>query len=80
MRGAESSFLVRLLEGIAAALLVLVVLSLGWMMGAAYSTFWPRLATPEMEVIVLLVLLCTTLCQVSLVALLQTRPRGPSRP
>jgi hypothetical protein len=74
MSDAPSSFLLRLLEGITAALLVLVVLSLGWMMGAAYSPSWPRLASPETEVVVLLVLIGSSLCLVSLVALWQTRP------
>jgi len=80
MTGASSSSLHRWLERSTAALLVLVVVSLGWMMGAAYSPGWPRLASAEMEVIALLALLSGALVLVSLVALLQTRPQRPPSP
>lgn len=61
------------LERVTAAVLLLVVLALGWMLGAAYQPKWPRLASEEVELIVVLVLLTAALVLVSVVALLHTR-------
>jgi hypothetical protein len=53
--------------------LVLVLAALGWMVGAAYSTPWPRLPSLEVEVLLVLGLLASALVLVSVVALLHTR-------
>ena len=62
----------RLLERITAAVLLLVVASLGWILAAAYQ---PDLANwaEEAQVIIVLVLLTAALVLVSIVALLHTR-------
>jgi hypothetical protein len=62
-----------LLEWITATALLLVVLSVGWMIVAAFHPAWGRLAALELEVVVILVLLSAALILVSLVALLHTR-------
>ena len=62
-----------LLERVTAAVLLLVVLALGWMLGAAYQSDWPRLASQEVELILILALLMAALVLVSVVALLHTR-------
>src|SRR5207245_10803492 len=62
-----------LLERVTALVLVLVVLALGWIIGAAYLPGMPRLASAEMEVLVVLALLSLALLLVSVVALLHTR-------
>jgi hypothetical protein len=77
MSDANSLFPLRMLEWLTSVVLVLVVVSLAWMMGAAYARPWLRLDSPETEVIVMVVLLSGALCLVSLAALLQTRPKRP---
>ncbi len=62
-----------LLERTTATVLVLVVLSLVWIVGAAYLPGIVRLASLEMEVAVVLTLLSLALLLVSIVALLHTR-------
>lgn len=62
-----------LLELITAAVLVLVLAALAWMVAAAY---WPgqfRLASIEVEVVTVSALLTAALLLVSVVALLHTR-------
>jgi hypothetical protein len=76
----SATSLVRLLEGITAGILILVVVALAWMIGAAYAPAWLRLASPEIEVVVVLALLSGALGLVSFVALWHTRPRKPSQP
>jgi lipid-binding SYLF domain-containing protein len=61
------------LERATALVLVLVVLALGWIIGAAYVPGIIRLVSAELEVIVVLVLLSLALLLVSVVALLHTR-------
>ena len=63
----------RLLEPITGLLLVLVELALGWIIVATYLPEGIRLASPEVEVIVVLALLSLALLLVSLLALLHTR-------
>jgi hypothetical protein len=62
-----------LLEKITAVVLVLVVLSLGWMVMVANAPSLARLPSAEMEVLIVLALLLAALILVSLVALLHTR-------
>jgi len=61
------------LERLTAAVLLLVVLALGWIVLAAYQPTWARLATVELEVVLVLSLLTVGLGLVSVVALLHTR-------
>ena len=63
----------KLLELVASGVLLLVILSLGWIMLAAYQPDWLRLPTLELEVVVVLSLLTAALVLVSVVALRQTR-------
>ena len=62
----------QILERLTAAVLLLVVASLVWVLAAAY---WPdpSESAMELQVIVILVLLTTALLLVSVVALLHTR-------
>jgi hypothetical protein len=62
-----------LLENVTAAVLIVVVLALGWIMIMAYQPEWARLPSLEAEVIFTLVLLAAALILVSVVALLHTR-------
>jgi hypothetical protein len=62
-----------LLERMTAAVLLVVLAALGWMILAAYRPEWVRLLPVEAEVIVVLVLLTAALVLVSVVALLHTR-------
>jgi hypothetical protein len=63
----------RLIEGIAAGVLLLVLASLGWMIVAAYVPEWGRAASLEFEVIFIVVLMLAALVLVSVVALMHTR-------
>jgi len=62
-----------LLEAVAAAALILTMLSLVWMMIASYQPAWLRFASVEAEVIVIVALFVAALLLVSLIALLHTR-------
>jgi len=61
------------LELIASAVLMLVILSLGWIVVVAYQPGWLRLPSLTGEIVVILGLLTATLLLVSVVALRQTR-------
>jgi len=63
----------RLLEQIASGLLLLVLAVLGWMIVATYNPEWGRLASLEIEVILVVSLLLAALLLVSVVALIHTR-------
>jgi hypothetical protein len=63
----------KLLELVASGVLLLVILSLGWIMLAAYRPDWLRLPSLELEVILVLSLFTVALVLVSVVALRQTR-------
>ncbi len=63
------------LERFTAALLVVILLTLGWMVWVVYQPAWSNWASTETEVIVVLVLLAAALGLVSVVALLHTRAR-----
>jgi hypothetical protein len=62
-----------LLEKATAGALALVVLAAGWIVLAAYQPETARLASPEIEVGIVLAILLAALTLVSLVALLHTR-------
>ena len=62
------------LEGVTAAVLVLVMLSLGWMLLAAFQPALSAEVPLSTQVGVVVALLSTALVLVSLVALLHTRP------
>ena len=64
-----------LLEQVASAVLVAVLLSLGWIILAAWKIPWFRLPSVPLEVILVIGLLLAALVLVSVVALRQTR--GP---
>jgi hypothetical protein len=61
------------LENVTAAVLIAVVLALGWVMVMAYQPESARLPSLEAEVVFTLVLLAAALILVSVVALLHTR-------
>jgi hypothetical protein len=63
----------RLLELVAAGVLLAVVAALGWMIVVAYLPATMRLPSLEMEIVIILVLLSAALLLVSLIALLHTR-------
>jgi hypothetical protein len=63
------------LERIAAAVLLLVVLSLAWMILSAHAPALVRLASLEIEVGIVVGVLVSALTLVSAVALLHTRDR-----
>ena len=63
----------KLLELVASGVLLLVILSLGWIMLVAARPAWIRLPTLELEVLLVLGLLTGSLLLVSVVALRQTR-------
>jgi hypothetical protein len=65
----------KLLELVASGVLLLVILSLGWIMLAAYQPTWHwlRLPTLQLEVLLILGLFTAALVLVSAVALRQTR-------
>jgi hypothetical protein len=63
----------RWLERATAAVLVVVVVAMCWMLVAAYRADWLRLPSEQAEVIVMVVLLSVALGLVSVVALLHTR-------
>jgi hypothetical protein len=63
----------RLLEWAASAVLKVVLGAVGWMIAVAYFPEWGRLASVELEVMVILGLLVAALGIVSVVALLHTR-------
>jgi hypothetical protein len=69
----QTSMAYRLLERVTAAVLLLVLATLAWMIVAAYFPDWGRLASLEIEVILIIGLLLATLLLVSIVALLHTR-------
>jgi hypothetical protein len=62
-----------LLEQVASAVLIAVILGLGWIMLAAVQPGWLRLPSVELEVLLVLGLLTAALLLVSVVALQQTR-------
>ena len=62
-----------LLEQVASAVLVAVLLSLGWIILAAWKIQWLRLPSVPLEVILVVALLVAALVLVSVVALRQTR-------
>lgn len=61
------------LEGITAVILVLVLLSLGWMALGAWQPGWTAWVSEEVQVCAAVALLTAALGMVSLVALLHTR-------
>ena len=61
------------LDQIAAAVLISVILSLGWIILAAWRIEWLRLPSLQVEVILVVGLLVSALLLVSVVALRQTR-------
>ena len=63
----------RLLELTASAVLSMVLAAVCWMIAVAYYPEWGRMASVEVEVIGIVVLLVAALGLVSVVALLQTR-------
>jgi uncharacterized membrane protein (DUF485 family) len=63
----------KLLELVASGVLLLVIVSLGWIMLAAYQPDWLRLPSLELEVLLVLGLFTAALVLVSVVALRQTR-------
>lgn len=65
-----------MLERVTALVLVLVVIALGWILAAASMPDVVRVASPEVEVVLVLVLLTAALLLVSVVALLHTRSEG----
>ncbi len=69
----SSNRLYRVVEQIASAVLLLVLAALGWIIIAAFSPTWVRLASLELEVIGIVGLLLAALILVSVVALLHTR-------
>jgi hypothetical protein len=68
-----SNRLYRVVEQIASAVLLLVLAALGWIIIAASSPAWGRLASLELEVIGIVALLLAALMLVSVVALMHTR-------
>jgi hypothetical protein len=70
---ASSSRLYQLFEQLASAVLLLVLAALAWIILAASSPDWGRLASVELEVIGIVSLLVAALILVSIVALLHTR-------
>ena len=73
IRAAAAGRSFRLLEQIASGLLLLVLAALGWMIVATYNPEWGRLASLEIEVILVVGLLLAALLMVSLVALIHTQ-------
>ena len=63
----------KLLELVASGVLLLVIVSLGWIMLAAYRPTWLRLPSLQVEVVLVLSLFTAALVLVSVVALRQTR-------
>ena len=65
----------KLLELVASGVLLLVILSLGWIMLAAWQPkwLWLRLPSLQLEVVLVLSLFTAALVLVSVVALRQTR-------
>jgi hypothetical protein len=61
------------LEHVTAAVLLAVVLALGWILLAAYSADWAAVVSLESGVGIVLALLTAALLLVSVVALLHTR-------
>jgi drug/metabolite transporter (DMT)-like permease len=72
-RSPEEKSPVAWLERVTAAVLLAVVAALGWVLVVAYQPDWLRLPRPEVEIIIILVLLGAALLLVSIVALLHTR-------
>jgi hypothetical protein len=62
------------LERTTAAVLLLVLVALGWMTLAAWEPEWGRWAAQEVQVWLVLALLTAALLLVSVTALLHTRP------
>jgi hypothetical protein len=67
--------ILRLLETITTLVLLTVVLTLLWIIAASYAPEAVRLASTQVEVIVVITLLAAALLLVSVVALLHTRSR-----
>jgi hypothetical protein len=61
------------LERLTAAVLLAVVLALGWMVAVSYKNDWLRVGGIDDEVLLILSLLAAALLLVSTVALLHTR-------
>jgi len=75
---AEPSFAApgfRVLENATAVILVVAVLAVAWLVLVAYQPERARLASPEVEVGIVLAILLAALTLVSLVALLHTKKR-----
>ncbi|HEX5271790.1 MAG TPA: hypothetical protein VFW33_14935 [Gemmataceae bacterium] len=66
-----------LLEGVTAVLLILVLLSLGWMALGAWQPGWTDWVPQAAQVGAAVILLAAALGMVSLVALLHTRDSSP---
>jgi len=64
------------LEQLTALVLVAVVVSVGWMVSAAYEPTWFRFLSLDAEIIVVLALLSGALILVSAAALVNTRSQG----
>ena len=62
-----------LMEYLATAVLIAVILTLGWIILAAWKFEWLRLASLQVEVVLVVGLLVAALALVSMVALCQTR-------
>jgi hypothetical protein len=62
-----------LLERVTAAVLVLVLAALAWMIAVVYLPAWGGWASVETQVLIVLALLSVALVLVSVVALLHTR-------
>ncbi|MBY0527789.1 MAG: hypothetical protein K2R98_30605 [Gemmataceae bacterium] len=60
------------LERLTGALLILVIIVLGWMILAAYNPAWGEVMATDVQVIAIVALLALTLLRVSVVALLRT--------
>ena len=63
----------KLLELVASSVLLLVLVSLGWIILAAWQPEWLRLPSLQLEVALVLSLFTAALVLVSVVALRQTR-------
>ncbi len=68
--------LMRWLERMTALVLLLVLAAVAWMVCVANGVEWLRLASEEMEAVLVLGLLTAALVLVSVVALLHTRHSG----
>jgi hypothetical protein len=72
-QGTPTAWLRLLLERVTAGLLLLVLAALGWMIVVSYNPEGGRLASLELEVVLVVGLLLAALGLVSVVALIHTR-------